>query len=147
MHAGPLHTSQSSLRPHVHKPKADQVNTLCDLACQVVPYVMKFKRHPVSGEPLALKDLVKLNFHRNTDGEFACPVMGKVFTEHTHIVAVKPTGNVYCWDAVEELNIKARSYKDLITDEPFTRKDIIHIQDPLNLMVLDKYTRHGDLYD
>ena len=25
---------------------------------------------------------------------------GKVFTEHTHIVAVKPTGNVYANDAV-----------------------------------------------
>ncbi len=31
----------------------------------IVPYVMKYKRHPVSGQPLALKDLIKLNFHKN----------------------------------------------------------------------------------
>ncbi len=46
---------------------------------------------------------------------------GKVFSEHTHIVAVKPTGNVYSWDAVNELNIKPKSWKDLLTDEDFTR--------------------------
>lgn len=37
---------------------------------------------------------------------FKPQVMGKVFTEHTHIVAVKTTGNVYCWEAVEELNVR-----------------------------------------
>jgi hypothetical protein len=40
---------------------------------------------------------------------------------------------------LEELNIKPKSWKDLLTDEPFTRKDIIHIQDPLNLQVLHRY--------
>jgi peptidyl-prolyl cis-trans isomerase-like protein 2 len=37
--------------------------------------------------------------------------------------------------AVEELNIKPKNWKDLLDDTPFTRKDIIHIQDPLNLQV------------
>lgn len=69
--------------------------------------------------------------------------MLQVFTEHTHIVAVKPTGNVYCWDAVEELNVKAKNWKDLLTDEPFTRKDIIHLQDPLNLQ--QRYAQ-GDVW-
>lgn len=64
----------------------------------IVPYVMKFKKHPVTGEPLALKDVIKLHFHKNSDGEYMCPVLNKVFTEHTHIVAIKPTGNVYCWE-------------------------------------------------
>ncbi|EFN51543.1 hypothetical protein CHLNCDRAFT_49208 [Chlorella variabilis] len=98
-----------------------------------VPYIQKFKKHPVTGQPLELKDLVRLTFHRNTDGEYACPVLGKVFTEHTHIVAVRPTGNVYCWEAVEELCLKPKNMRDLLTDEPFTRKDLIHLQDPLNL--------------
>ena len=35
--------------------------------------------------------------------------------------------------AVEELNIKPKYWKDLMDDTPFTRKDIIHLQDPLNL--------------
>ena len=43
-----------------------------------VPYIQKFKKHPVTGQPLELKDLVRLTFHRNTDGEYACPVLGKV---------------------------------------------------------------------
>lgn len=37
--------------------------------------------------------------------------------------------------AIEELNIKQKYWKDLLTDEPFSRKDIIHLQDPLNLAV------------
>lgn len=31
-------------------------------------------------------------------GEFHCPVLNKVFTEFTHIVAVKTTGNVFCYE-------------------------------------------------
>jgi peptidyl-prolyl cis-trans isomerase-like protein 2 len=30
--------------------------------------------------------------------------------------------------AVDELNLKPKNLRDLLTDEPFTRKDIIHIQ-------------------
>lgn len=59
--------------------------------------------------------------------------MVQVFTESTHIVAIRTSGNVYAWEAVEELNIKPRFMKDLLTDQSFTRKDIIHIQDPMNL--------------
>ena len=35
--------------------------------------------------------------------------------------------------AIERLNIKPKFFKDLITNEDFTRKDIITIQDPTNL--------------
>jgi len=45
---------------------------------------------------------------------------------------VGPSGNVYSWEAVDELNIKRRNWKDLLSDEPFKRKDLIHIQDPQN---------------
>ncbi|KXZ54522.1 hypothetical protein GPECTOR_4g587 [Gonium pectorale] len=113
-------------------PVCTDEGTVYDITA-IVPYIMKFKKHPVTGEPLQLKDLTRLNFSKNADGEFNCPVMGKVFTEHTHIVAVRTTGNVYCWEAVEELCVKPKNWRDLLTDEPFTRKDIIHIQDPLNL--------------
>ena len=40
---------------------------------------------------------------------------------------------LYLFQAIEQLNIKASFWRDLITDEPFTRKDIIEIQDPSNL--------------
>lgn len=42
-------------------------------------------------------------------------------------------GNVYSYDAIDELCVKPKNWKDLLTEEPFTRKDIIHIQDPLNV--------------
>lgn len=37
-------------------------------------------------------------FPRITTGEYHCPVLNKVFTEFTHIVAVKTTGNVFCYE-------------------------------------------------
>lgn len=91
-------------------------------------------------------------------GEFQCPVLNKVFTEFTHIVAVKTTGNVFCYEvymspsitsalipacfsllnvifisnlvaqAIKELNIKTKNWKELLTDEPFTKEDLITIQ-------------------
>ena len=102
----------------------------------IVPYIQRFGRHPVTGAPLKLSDLIKLNvrgweggfrkqvgayeilcsvtvghhlltwplppslfqFHKNADGEYVCPVLHKVFTDHTHIVAVRPSGNVYCYE-------------------------------------------------
>lgn len=64
----------------------------------IVPYVMKHRKHPVSGDPLALKDVVKLNFAKSAEGEYICPMLKKVFTDHTHIVAIRPSGNVYCWE-------------------------------------------------
>ena len=33
-----------------------------------------------------------------TAGEFEDPVLKKVFTEYSHIVAVKPTGNVFTYE-------------------------------------------------
>lgn len=110
-----------------------------------------------------------------------------MFTQHTHIVAVKTTGNVYCYEVgrqsrgsdthpigtpsrpddkavlvagcrgtqhqAKELEGEDASttavrprpiplpplltrgciLQDLLTDERFTRKDIITIQDPLNI--------------
>ncbi len=42
-----------------------------------------------------------------------------------------------CSDSSNDISSlsQPKSWKDLITDEPFTRKDIIHLQDPLNLQV------------
>ena len=45
-------------------------------------------------------------------------------------MAIRTTGNVYLYEAVNELNLKIKSYKDLLTDEPFKKSDIITLQDP-----------------
>jgi peptidyl-prolyl cis-trans isomerase-like 2 len=35
--------------------------------------------------------------------------------------------------AIDQLNIKTKSFKDLLTDEPYQRKDLIILQDPSNV--------------
>ncbi|BBM97156.1 peptidyl-prolyl cis-trans isomerase-like 2 [Marchantia polymorpha subsp. ruderalis] len=107
----------------------------------IVPYIIKYGKNPVTGLPLALKDLIKLQFHKNSDGEYQCPVLNKVFTEFTHIVAIRTTGNVFSYEAVKELNLKTKNWKELLTDEPFTKDDIITIQDPnkLDAKVLSEF--------
>ena len=76
----------------------------------------------------------------------------KVFNENSHIVAIRCTGNVFAYEvrtcslpltvcltlhlsvllqAVERLNLKPRHLRDLLSDEPFTRSDIITLQDPM----------------
>ena len=75
------------------------------------------------------------------------PVTYKVFTDNTHIVTLRTTGNVFAHDTVERLNIKAKMWKDLISEEDFGRKDIITLQDPQNIETRNlstfKYLKDG----
>lgn len=48
-------------------PVCTEDGTVYDIV-NVVPYVKKYGKHPVSGQPLALGDLIKLNFHKNAGG-------------------------------------------------------------------------------
>ena len=56
----------------------------------------------------------------------------KVFTNSSKIAAIKTSGNIYSYDAIQELNIKAKNWTDLLTGEDFSKKDIIVLQDPQN---------------
>lgn len=110
----------------------------------VVSFLKHFKKNPITGKPMEAKSLIKLNFAKNTNdcdseeiNRFQCPALFKPFTKNSHIVAIASSGNVFCFEAIEQLNIKTKNWKDLITDEPFTRKDIITIQDPSNLIKFD----------
>lgn len=64
------------------------------------------------------------------------PITNKVFTASTHIVAIKTTGNVYSYSAVEELNLRPKNFTDLIDGTKFSRSDIITIQDPQNSEIM-----------
>lgn len=100
----------------------------------IIPYLKKHKnRNPVTGKELQPKDLIRLHFHKNTDGQYHCPVTFKVFTDNSHIVAIRNTGNVFSWEAIETLNIKPKSWQELLTGDTFSRADIITLQDPLHL--------------
>ncbi|KAJ3191862.1 Peptidyl-prolyl cis-trans isomerase cyp8 [Irineochytrium annulatum] len=96
--------------------------------CHIVPWIKKHGTNPVTGEKLEAKDLIPLNFHKNQDGQYHDPVTYKVFTESTHIIAIDVSGNVYAAETIEELNAKTKCWRDLLTEEPFTRKNIITIQ-------------------
>uniref|UniRef100_A0A8C4IL22 RING-type E3 ubiquitin-protein ligase PPIL2 n=1 Tax=Dicentrarchus labrax TaxID=13489 RepID=A0A8C4IL22_DICLA len=121
-----------SLQPFEY-PVCTEEGIVFDLL-SIVPWIKKYGTNPATGEKLEAKSLIKLNFAKNNDGKyFHCPVLYNVFTNNSYIVANKVTGNVFSHEAVEQLNIKTKSFKDLLTDEPFTRKDIIILQDPTNL--------------
>lgn len=127
----PFYCCSLSLQPFEH-PVCTPDGIIFDLV-YIIPYIKKYGTNPVTGEKLQTKDLIKLHFSKNEKDEFYCPVTFKVFSDHTAIAAIKTTGNVFAYDTIEKLNIKAKHMRDLITDEPFTRKDIIMIQDPHNL--------------
>lgn len=120
-----------SLQPF-RDPYCTSNGIIYDLA-NVVPFLQKHGVDPYSGEKMQIKELIKLNFHKNNEGFFHCPVLFKVFNQNSHIVAIKTTGNVFSYEAVEQLNMKTSHFCDLINDKPFTKKDIIEIQNPLHL--------------
>jgi peptidyl-prolyl cis-trans isomerase-like protein 2 len=117
--------------PVCHVDERNQA-TLFDLLA-IVPWLAKKGSHPISGKQIDAKSLVKLNFCKNDEDEYCDPVTMKVFNDHTHIAAIKGTGNVYAFETLETLNYKTKSLKDLLTDEPFTKADVITVQDPHNL--------------
>lgn len=120
-----------SLQPFSH-PVCTSNGTIFDIE-NIVPWIEKHGTNPVDGSPLKSSELIKLNFAKNDDDEFVDPVTYKVFTDNTHIVALKNTGNVFAWDTIERFNIKAKNWRDLVSDDEFSRKDIITLQDPQNI--------------
>ena len=84
-------------------PYATADGTIFDLL-NIVPYLRKHGKNPLTGQPLQQKELVKLNFSKNDKGDYHCPVTFKTFTDHSHIIAVRETGNVFSYDAYKELN-------------------------------------------
>ncbi|KAL8696606.1 MAG: hypothetical protein Q9201_007574, partial [Fulgogasparrea decipioides] len=127
----PFNFCAISLQPFSH-PVCSPEGTIFDVT-NILPWLQTHGTNPVTGAQLKQADLIKLHFAKNDDGEMVDPVTFKVFTDNTHIVALKNTGNVFAYDTVERLNIKAKNWQDLVTEEAFSRKDIITVQDPQNV--------------
>ncbi|KAJ6633587.1 RING-type E3 ubiquitin-protein ligase PPIL2 [Pseudolycoriella hygida] len=108
----------------------------------ILAFLKKYKINPITGKPLAIKDLIKLNFYKNSEDEYHCPSLFKPFTKNSHVVAIATTGNVFSYEAVDQLNIKTKNWRDLVNDVAFTRKDIITIQDPTMLEKFNISTFH-----
>jgi peptidyl-prolyl cis-trans isomerase-like protein 2 len=108
---------------------ADSDGNIFDIA-SLVPHVKKHGTHPLTGAKCALSDFFEVNFGKDKDGNFECAGSQKRLTDRSKIVVIRNTGNVYLAETVEELNFKAKNLADLVTGEPFTRADVITIQDP-----------------
>ncbi|OCL11043.1 hypothetical protein AOQ84DRAFT_437947 [Glonium stellatum] len=131
----PFNFCAVSLQPFTD-PVCTATGTIFDLT-HILTWLQKHSTNPVDGTPLKRADLITLHFAKNEDGEYVDPVTYKVFTDNTHIVALKNTGNVFAWDTVERLNIKAKNWQDLVSDAEFSRKDIVTLQDPQNIGARD----------
>lgn len=113
----------------------------------ILPWLLKHGTDPVTGKRLTRAELTTLHVARNAGGEPIDPVTFKVLTDNTHVVAIKPSGNVYAFDTVDRLNIKAKTWRDLVSDVEFVRADIVTLQDPANLASRDmssfQYVKDG----
>jgi peptidyl-prolyl cis-trans isomerase-like protein 2 len=147
----PFNFCAASLQPFKN-PVCTSDGTIFDVEV-ISSWLEKHHTNPVTGRSLTAKDLIKLNFARNGDGQtgdLIDPVSFKVFTDNTHIVAVRhgDYANVFAWDTVERMNIKAKMWQDLVDDVEFGRADIITLQDPLNAAARDlsqfKFLKDGE---
>ncbi|PIO66635.1 hypothetical protein TELCIR_11646, partial [Teladorsagia circumcincta] len=67
----------------------------------IIPYLKKNGVNPCTGKKLSSKDLIHLKFDKDEQGRFRCPVTFRGFTDHTHVVAIATTGNVFSYEAVQ----------------------------------------------
>ncbi|KAF3059280.1 Peptidyl-prolyl cis-trans isomerase-like 2 [Daldinia childiae] len=137
----PFNFCAASLQPFKN-PVCTPNGTIFDVEV-ISKWLESHNTNPVNGEPLAARDLIKLNFARNGDvdskdadgkGDFIDPVTFKVLTDNTHVVAIRhgTYANAFAWETVERMNIKAKMWRDLVDDVEFSRSDIITLQDPQN---------------
>jgi peptidyl-prolyl cis-trans isomerase-like protein 2 len=157
----PFNYCAASLQPFKH-PVCSPEGTIFDVEA-ISEWLTRHSTNPTDGKPLKKKDLIKLNFARNGDidasrdpgnneglGEMVDPVTFKIFTDNTHIVAIRhgSEANVFAWETIERLNIKAKMWKDLVDDKEFGRSDIITLQDPQNIESRDlnrfKFLKDGE---
>lgn len=71
--------------------------------------------NPITKEALAPTDLITLHYSRKeATGEIHDPISFKPFSEHSHIVAIATTGNVFLAESI-------KGGKDLIEDVSFKK--------------------------
>ena len=99
-------------------------------ALQLLPYVQEKGVSPATGKKLTVKDVLRLKMAKNQDNQWHCPVTCKVFTNHSKVVCIATTGNVFSKDAVKELCFKRNCLEDLLDATPFKKEDVISLHDP-----------------
>ncbi|KIY63720.1 cyclophilin-like protein [Cylindrobasidium torrendii FP15055 ss-10] len=106
---------------------ADGTGNVFDLV-NIIPWLKQHNNtNPVTKEPLQPSELIPLHYHRKeATGEIHDPISFKPFSEHSHIVAIATTGNVFLADSV-------KGGKDLVDDVSFKKTDVITLQNPHGL--------------
>ena len=109
-----------------------------------------FRQHnntnPITNEPLSPSDLITLNYSKKASGEFHDPISFKPFNEHSHIVAIATTGNVFLADSIkggkdllDDVNFKKyvpcldKWLRVIHTFFSFCREDVVTLQNPHGL--------------
>ncbi|KAI0375306.1 cyclophilin-like protein [Pilatotrama ljubarskyi] len=94
---------------------------------ELVSIIPWLKQHgninPVTQEPLQPSDLITLHYSRKPSGEIHDPISFKPFSEHSHIVAIASTGNVFLAESI-------KGGRDLVADVKFKKEDVITLQNP-----------------
>ncbi|KIY50580.1 cyclophilin-like protein [Fistulina hepatica ATCC 64428] len=106
---------------------ADGTGHVFDLV-NIMPWLKQHNNtHPITNEPLTPADLITLHYSRKeSSGEIYDPISFKPFSEHSHIVAIATTGNVFLAESI-------KGGKDLVNDIPFKKQDVITLQNPHGL--------------
>lgn len=120
----PFNCCALSLKPY-SDPVCTPDGTIFDLI-NIVPYLRRHGKNPVTGQDLDVKNLIKLNMKKDGDGQWLCPITLKHLHDNLYIVANKKTGNVYAKEAIDQL----KDWTDFVTGEPFTKDDLIVLQNP-----------------
>lgn len=111
--AMPMEQVQSMISP-ISFPGSSTSSFLCSSALPYQLYRQHNNTHPTTKEPLNPADLISLNYSRKDSGEIHDPISFKPFSEHSHIVAIATTGNVFLAESI-------KGNKDLLTDTPFKK--------------------------
>ena len=97
----------------------------------ILPYVQKYGKNPLTGNEMSPSDLIRLIYHKNGSNEYFCPITLNTFTDFSHIVANRKTGNVYSYDAHLFVNPRGTTqWKDPISEDLIKKTDLITIHDP-----------------
>jgi peptidyl-prolyl cis-trans isomerase-like 2 len=94
---------------------ADGTGNVFDLV-NIIPWLKQHNNtHPITNEPLTPADLITLHYSRKeATGEIHDPISFKPFSEHSHIVAIATTGNVFLAESI-------KGGHDLVNDVPFKK--------------------------
>ncbi|KAF5374836.1 hypothetical protein D9758_000390 [Tetrapyrgos nigripes] len=105
----------------------DGTGNVFDLV-NIIPWLKQHNNtNPITNEPLTPANLITLHYSRKeATGEIHDPISFKPFSEHSHIVAVATTGNVFLAESIKD-------GRDLINDVPFAKQDVITLQNPHGL--------------